>query len=61
MACMYHLDEAAHHLLTSREVGYHTVAQRADGTYVVVGLFIHHLSLSAHGNHLVGTAVQRYD
>ena len=55
-----HLDKSAHHLLASREVGYHTVAQRAHGTYVVVCLLIHHLGLRTHGNHLVGMPVESY-
>jgi hypothetical protein len=50
---MYHLDEAAHHLLAGVEVGNHTFAQRAHGADIVVCLFIHHLGLFAHGNHLV--------
>ena len=58
---VYHLDQAAHHLLAGREVGYHAVAQRTDGTYVVMRLFIHHLCLLADGNHLVGTAVEGYN
>ena len=55
---MNHLDQSAHHLLAGREVGYHAVAQRTYGAYVVVCLLIHHLCLLAHGNHLVGAAVQ---
>ena len=55
---MYHLNQSTHHLLTGREVGNYTIAQWADGTDVVVRLFIHHLCLLANGNHLVGTTVE---
>ena len=59
-AGMHHLDQAAHHLLTGREVGNHTVAQRTDGTDVIMRLLIHHLRLVTNGNHLVGTAIQSH-
>ena len=55
---MNHLDETAHHLLTSSEVGNNAIAQRTDGAYVVVRLLIHHLRLCTNGNHLVGAAVE---
>ena len=58
---MDHLDKTAHHLLTSREVGNHAVAQWANGTYVVVGLFIHHLGFLADRDHLASTAVKGDD
>ena len=57
---MHHLDESAHHLLTGREVGNHTVAQGTDGADIVVRFLIHHLGLLANGNHLVGAAVKSY-
>ena len=53
-----HLHQSAYHLLTGIEVGNHAVAQRADGAYVLVCLFVHHLGLFAHGNHLVRAAVE---
>ena len=58
---VYHLDQSAHHLLTGREVGDHTVAQRTDSTNVLMCLLIHHLRLVTDGNHLVGTAIQSHD
>ena len=60
MAGMHHPDESAHHLLTGREVGYHTIPQRAHGANIIMCLFIHHLGSLAHGNHLVRMAVQSY-
>ena len=57
---MHHLDQTAHHLLTGREVGNHTVTKGTDGTDIIVRLLIHHLRLVTHGDHLVGTTVQRH-
>ncbi len=53
-------DESAHHLFTSIEIGYYTVAKRTDGTYIFVGLFVHHLCLLTHGDHLISTTVQSH-
>ena len=58
MTCVHHLDKAAHHLLTGREVGNHTVAKGTDGADIVMCLFIHHLGHLSYGNHLVRTAVE---
>jgi len=57
---VHHLYQTAYHLLASIEVGNYTVAERTDGTYVFVGLFVHHLCLITHGNHLIGTTVEGY-
>ncbi len=58
---MNHLDQATHHLLASREVGNDSIAQGANGADIVVCLLIHHLGFLAHGNHLVGAAVQSHN
>ena len=55
---MNHLNKTTHHLLACREVGNHTITQRANGTNVLVSLLIHHLRLITNCNHLVGTAIQ---
>ena len=58
---MDHLDESTHHLLASSKVCDNAIAQRTDSTDVVMSLLVHHLRLFAHGNHLVGAAVEGYN
>ena len=58
---MYHLNQSTHHLLASREVGNHTIAQWTDSTYILMSLLIHHLRLVTYSNHLVGTAIQSHN
>ena len=60
VSIVHHLDKSAYHLLAGIEVGNHTVAKRADSTYVLMGLFVHQLCFFTHGNHLVCTTVQRH-
>lgn len=59
-ACVYHLDQATHHLLTSCEVSDHAVTEWADRAYVVVCFFVHHLSLLTDGDHLVSATVKSH-
>ena len=60
VAIIHHLYQTAYHLLASIEIGNYTVAKRTDGTYVFMGLFVHHLCLITHGNHLIGATVESY-
>ena len=58
---MNHLDESLHHEFASLEVGNHAVAQWARSANVLMSFLIHHLSLTADGNHLVGATIKGND
>ena len=58
---MNHLNQSTHHLLTSSKVGNHAITQWSDSTDIIMSLLVHHLSLLAHSNHLVGAAVKGYN
>ncbi len=56
-----HPDHALDHFLGRLEIGDHTIAQRANGLDVLVGLAMHLLGLSTHGDDLPGGAVDGHD
>ena len=56
-----HLDKATDHLLASREVGDHAIAERADRADVGMLLLVHHLRLATDGNHLAAPSVQGHN
>ena len=58
---IYLFNQTAHHLLTSIEVGDHSIPQRTNSTYIFVGLFVHQLRLFPNGDHLICTAIQGHN
>src|SRR5690606_31719489 len=50
----HQLDHLADHAFGGIEVGDHAVLQRTNGLQILVGLFVHHHRLLAHGHDLVG-------
>ena len=57
----HHIDEAAHHLLASVEVGDHTILQRTDHADLFARLFIHEFGAFADGDGFVRARIEGND
>jgi hypothetical protein len=56
-----HLDHLTYHILSSVEIGYHAVFERADRLYVFVSLLVHLHSPLAYCDDFICAAVYSYD
>ena len=55
---IYHFNHAAYHLLGSKEVGNHAIAERTDRTNILVRLSVHLACLFSDRQYFVGTPVE---